>query len=101
MIQVDYTLHVSDLALVGAGIAVTWRTLRWAGKIVIEQRDFNRDITSLLRGDGEDRPGIVRDVRDLKFDMYESGGSMLRTKRMIESIRLALARSNIEVRGDD
>lgn len=100
MIQVDYTLHVSDLAMVGAGVLVTWRAIKWAGAIVIEQRDFNRDISALLRGDA-DRPGIVRDVRELKRDMYEPTGSMNGLKKSVSSIKLALARSNIDVRSEE
>lgn len=66
--QIDYTVHVSDLFLVGGGIVTVVMG-------AIGQRDINRKLLRiLLGGDGDE--GLVSGVKRLKTDMYESGGKV-------------------------
>ena len=58
---VDWTIKVSDLLLLGAGLVAFV-------KVVVTQRDFNRDVLRLL---GKARPvaereGLLGDVETLK-----------------------------------
>jgi len=88
MPQIDWTLHANDLLMFGALIIA-------GGKILLQQRDFNRDVLTILRG-ANGTNGLVSDVKGLKHEVYESGGRLSKFGHYLSSIRTCLATQNIK-----
>lgn len=93
MLELDYTIHLSDLVLIGGGIASFL-------KMFLTQRDINRDVLKLLKGETGTN-GLVGDVKTLKHDVYETGGIVATVKHTIANLRVGLAAKGIEVPHDE
>ena len=89
MFQVDTTIHLSDVVLVGGGIASFLKAFLW-------QRDINRDVLRLLRGE-DGKNGLVSEVKSLKHDMYETSGIVSKVKHTLNNFRVGLAAKGIQV----
>ena len=84
----DWSVNLSDVALVGGGIVAFLR-------IFLTQRDINREVLQILKGpDGKN--GLTGDVKLIKHDMYISGGKISRLTHWIEKLRRSLASQNID-----
>lgn len=91
--NIDTTIHLSDVVMVGGGIVAFLRAFLW-------QRDINRDVVRLLKGESGNN-GLVSDVKGLKHDVYEAGGVVGKVKHTIATLRLGLALKGIEVPHDE
>lgn len=79
MLQIDSTIHLSDLIIFGGGLITIVR-------LFLSQRDINRDVLRLLRGERGDN-GLVADVKQLRGDMYENDGIIAKILRTLTGIK--------------
>ena len=85
--NIDTTIHLSDIFLVGGGIAAFL-------KMFLGQRDLNREVLTILKGpDGSN--GLVGDMKRVKRDMYETGGRVSGIWHWLANLRIALAAKDI------
>lgn len=89
MFQIDTTIHLSDVVLVGGGIAAFLKAFVW-------QRDINRDVLRILKGEGGTN-GLLSEVSALKHNMYETTGIVSMVKHSIVTLRLGLATRGIHL----
>ena len=100
MFTFDWTIHMSDVAVVGAGILAFF-------KMFLSQRDLNNKVLRILLGE-EGKNGIVSDIRTLRGDVYvlqkdmnDSGGMVARIRHSIVTLRLAMAARGVDLRDED
>lgn len=93
MLEIDTTIHLSDVVLVGGGIASFF-------KMFMAQRDINRDVLKLLKGETGTN-GLVGDVKALKHDVYVTGGIVSKVKHTIANLRVGLATHGINIPHDE
>ena len=79
--------------LIGAGILAFF-------KMFLSQRDLNREVLRLLKGDNGDL-GLVKTVDKIGRDMYDSGGIVARIRHSVVTMRVAIAARGIETRDED
>ena len=91
--NIDTTIHLSDIFLVGGGIAAFLKAFLW-------QRDINRDVIRILKGE-DGKNGLVSQVQAVRHDMYEHGGVLSRVKHSIANIKTGLFKHGIELPHDE
>jgi len=87
MFQIDTTIHLSDIVMVGGGIVAFLRAFLW-------QRDINRDVLRILRGE-DGTNGLVSDMKKVKHDVYERGGVVSTIAHSLNTLYVGLQAKGI------
>lgn len=91
--SIDYTIHFSDIVLVGGGIVAFL-------KMFVSQRDLNQKVLRILEGEkGEN--GLVSRVKQIDRDLYHSDGAFSRIQHTVRVLRVAMSSRGVDIRDED
>jgi len=90
---IDWSIQLGDLILAILGLVVTLAMVPLL-TFLKDTRDFNREVTSILRGHTGTN-GLIGDVKGLKHEIYESGGKLSKLWHYLANLRIGLAKQDI------
>lgn len=82
MFQIDTSIKISDIALVGGGIYAFFKTYGKVVQLHAEQGEFNRSIARVV-GSEEHKTGLVGDVGELKKESNRHRGWLIEVQTQL------------------